>query len=69
MRAKMFALRLSWHCTATAAYVKTVNEVWPMLRNCQPPIVALLSEWGVKMEMEEEEKKNMQALSDHCHAT
>lgn len=28
-----------------------------MFRSCQLPIVALLSEWGVKMEMEEEEKK------------
>lgn len=42
---------------ATAAYVKTENEVWRTVRSCQPPIVALLSEWGVKMEMEEEEKK------------
>lgn len=52
-----------------AAYVKTANEVWRTVRSCQLPIVALLSEWGVKMEMEEEEKKNMQALSAHCHAT
>ena len=53
-----------------AAYVKTVNEVWQTVGSCQLPIVALLFEWGVKMEMEEEEeKKNMQALSAHCHAT
>lgn len=60
---------LSWQCITTAAYVTTVNEVWRAVRSCQPPIVALLSEWGEKMEMEEEEKKNMQALSAHCHAT
>lgn len=52
-----------------AAYVKTVKEVWRTVRSCQLPIVALLSERGVKIEMEEEEKKNMQALSAHCHAT
>lgn len=37
--------------------VKTVNEVWQKVGSCQLPIVALLSEWGLKMEMEEEEKK------------
>lgn len=39
--------------------------------NCQLPIVALFFlERGVKIEMEEEEeKKNMQALSAHCHGT
>lgn len=53
-----------------AAYVKTVREVWRTVWSCQLPIVALLSERGVKIEMEEEEgKKNMQALSAHCHAT
>lgn len=65
----MFVLPLSWNYIAMAAYVKTVNEVWQTVRSCQSPIVALLLEWGVKMEMEDEEKKNMQALSAHCHAT
>lgn len=37
--------------------------------NCQLPIVSLFSGRGVKIEMEEEEKKNMQALSAHCYAT
>lgn len=40
-----------------------------MVRSCQLPVVALLSEWGVKTEMEEEVKKNMLALSAYCHAT
>lgn len=39
-----------------------------MVRSCQLPVVALLSEWGVKTEMEEV-KKNMLALSAYCHAT
>lgn len=53
-----------------AAYVKTVKEVRRMGWNCQLPIVALFFlKRGVKIEMEEEEKKNMQALSAHCHGT
>lgn len=53
-----------------AACVKTVKEVRRMGWNCQLPIVALFS-WcgGVKIEMEGEEKKNMQALSAHYHGT
>lgn len=54
-----------------AACVKTVKEGRRMGWNCQLPIVALFFlERGVKIEMEEEEeKKNMQALSAHCHGT
>lgn len=46
-----------------------MTEVWRMVGSCQLPIVALLSGRGVKMEMAEEGKKNMQALSAYCHAT